>query len=438
MTGTSGNGGIGEGIRNVVGKIHGTGEAIRGKTLAALDDASGDRTTAAKNEAIANKGVDEFQHGYQGHARNAGVTPADTDAERLGTTHSTSTTYGAGAGAGTGSTNVGPHSTNVGNKLDPRYDSDGDHRADPLSSVSGTGTAVGSTNVGTHSTNVGNKLDPRFDSDADHRANPGSAVGGQGYTYPTPLSASCLAQTDGAGDQSQPFHWPQHEHRGSIGGTSGLEAAQKLDPLYEPGQDSMHYSALTNIHRHRGSIGGTSGLHPAEKLDPPEIVRGPGRSQPEPFYHQPVAAHQSRTALGVFEAEDDSSESEETGHRSDTHISPQYNDRFERKDYFPDKAEPNMQIDPDIAARRKSYSAYDPYPPIKRSEYYRKSSEPKYECKRKGSGPCDRTSRKGSETREEPSSRANTHKSDFLNLLDPRVDRRAVRREQAEDMERGA
>ncbi|KAI8937177.1 hypothetical protein NX059_006389 [Plenodomus lindquistii] len=181
MTGTSGSGGIGEGIRNVVGKVHGTGEAIRGKTLAALDDASGDRTSAAKNEAIANKGADEFQHGYQGHARNAGVTPADTDAQRLGTTHSTTTTHGTGLGVGAGSTNNGPHSTNVGNKVDPRFDSDADHRANPLSSTSGTG--AGSTNVGTHSTNVGNKIDPRFDSDADHRANPGSAVGGQGHVY---------------------------------------------------------------------------------------------------------------------------------------------------------------------------------------------------------------------------------------------------------------
>ncbi|KAH9877275.1 hypothetical protein IAQ61_002639 [Plenodomus lingam] len=206
MTGTSGRGGLGEGIRNVVGKVHvshstmayilkqkacnehnlhrrhtdssqGTGEAIRGKTLAALDDASGDRTAAAKNDAIANKGLDEFQNGYQGRAGDAGVTPADADAQRMGTTHSTSTTHGTGVG----SANVGPHSTNTGNKLDPRYDSDADHRADPLSSVSGTGTGPGSTNVGTHSTNVGNKLDPRFDSDADHRADPGSVVGGQGY-----------------------------------------------------------------------------------------------------------------------------------------------------------------------------------------------------------------------------------------------------------------
>lgn len=74
--------------------------------------------------------------------------------EQANTTHSTSTNYG-------------PHSTNIGNKLDPRFDSDTDHR----------GTATTSTNAGPHSTNIGNKLDPTVDSDMDHRANPTSGIG---------------------------------------------------------------------------------------------------------------------------------------------------------------------------------------------------------------------------------------------------------------------
>ena len=71
----------------------------------------------------------------------------------------------------TTATNYGSHNSNIGNKVDPRYDSDMDHR----------GTATGSTNAGPHTTNVGNKLDPRFDSDVDHRADPTSNVGGTGY-----------------------------------------------------------------------------------------------------------------------------------------------------------------------------------------------------------------------------------------------------------------
>ena len=145
--------------KHVLTLLQGTGEAIRGTVLSTVDQASGDRASAVKNQEIANKGVDEWDRGYRGHATSAGVTPVDADAARLNTTQHTSTNYG-------------PHSTNTGNKLDPRFDSDTDHR----------GTVAGSTNVGPHSTNVGNKLDPRFDSDADHRANPASNVGGTGYS----------------------------------------------------------------------------------------------------------------------------------------------------------------------------------------------------------------------------------------------------------------
>jgi hypothetical protein len=127
--------------------------------MSILDEASGDKASAVKNQEIANKGVDEWDRGYRGHA-SAGVTPVDQDAHRE---HMNTT--------GTTSTNYGSHNSNIGNKLDPRYDSDMDHR----------GTANGSTNVGPHSTNVSNKLDPRVDSDADHRADPTSAVGGNTY-----------------------------------------------------------------------------------------------------------------------------------------------------------------------------------------------------------------------------------------------------------------
>lgn len=197
----------------------------------------------------------------------------------------------------------------------------------------------------------------------------------------------------------------------------------------------MHYSALTDIHQHRGSIGGASGLHLAEKFDPPDTVRVPGFSQPDPFYQQPIAAHQSSMALGSLAAEADSSESEETGHRSVRHTSPQYNDRFERQSHFPNTFESDMHVDPEYALRRKSYSAYDPRPPSKRSDQLRKCSEPKYESKRKDSEPKARSLCKGSESKDEPRSTANPHKSDFLNLLDPRVDRGAVRREQAAERE---
>jgi hypothetical protein len=62
-------GDIGNSIRKGVGIVHGVGEQIRGSINAAVDSASGDKASAAKNQQIANKGVDEFNHGYQGHRK---------------------------------------------------------------------------------------------------------------------------------------------------------------------------------------------------------------------------------------------------------------------------------------------------------------------------------------------------------------------------------
>jgi hypothetical protein len=63
-------GGLGESIRKGVGKVHGTGEAIRGEFNAAIDKAAGDKASATKNEEIAQRGVDEFDGGYRGHGNS--------------------------------------------------------------------------------------------------------------------------------------------------------------------------------------------------------------------------------------------------------------------------------------------------------------------------------------------------------------------------------
>jgi hypothetical protein len=169
MSGGHSSSGIGDAVKKGVGMVHvrlsdphalfehhtdmiqGTGEAIRGNFNAAVDQASGDRLGVDKNAAVASKGADEIDHGYHRAGHGAGVTPVDR--ERMNTTQTAATNYGS-------------HSTNTANKLDPRFDSDLDHR----------GTATGSTNVGHHSNNVANKFDPRIDSDADHRANPNSTI----------------------------------------------------------------------------------------------------------------------------------------------------------------------------------------------------------------------------------------------------------------------
>ncbi|KAJ5025009.1 hypothetical protein PSV08DRAFT_251740 [Bipolaris maydis] len=294
MTGAHSGPGLGDAIRKGVNMVHGTGEAIRGNAMSMVDEASGDKASAFKNQEIANKGVDEWDSGYRGHATSAGVAPTNT----------TST-----------STNYGPHDSNIGNKLDPRFDSDTDHR----------GTATNSTNAGPHSTNMGNKLDPRFDSDQDHRADPTSTIGAGLHTV-LPLQ-----QTDVTDDKEivwNPSHglrdtWhvshkhqhgpnPPHEHRGSIGALSGLEAAKKLDPVFSvrPDAESMKYTSHANIHRLRGSISGASGLQAAQKLDPPTfepahapsevLAHGPGHNQPDPSYYHPKPTYQSNVAKSLY------------------------------------------------------------------------------------------------------------------------------------------
>ena len=75
-------------------------------------------------------------------------------------------------GSNEGSTNYGPHSTDIANKLDPRVDSDTDHR----------GTDQGSTNYGSHSTNVDNKPDVCGNSVLDCRG-PDTSQPGQSGTF---------------------------------------------------------------------------------------------------------------------------------------------------------------------------------------------------------------------------------------------------------------
>jgi hypothetical protein len=85
------------------------------------------------------------------------------------------------------------------NKLDPRVDSDRDHRAAPYSSgahsnVMGAGTTTGHHTAGPHQSNLANKADPRVDSDRDHRAGLGGVGAGVGShhlgnTGPAPTTA---------------------------------------------------------------------------------------------------------------------------------------------------------------------------------------------------------------------------------------------------------
>jgi len=86
----------------------------------------------------------------------------------------------------------GPHNSRVANATDPRVDSDrdGSRNLGAASNTRGTGTngnysgagtgltnTTASTNAGPHSSNIANKLDPRIDTDRDGSRNLGAASG---------------------------------------------------------------------------------------------------------------------------------------------------------------------------------------------------------------------------------------------------------------------
>jgi hypothetical protein len=133
-----------------------------------------------------------------------------TNPNTTGGAHGGAYTQGTHAGTGNGyntSTNAGPHSSNIANKLDPRVDSDRDnshnlgaanygpggatnpnttggvHGGAYTHGTTGVGNGNGyntSTNAGPHSSNIANKLDPRVDSDRDNSHNLGAANYGPG------------------------------------------------------------------------------------------------------------------------------------------------------------------------------------------------------------------------------------------------------------------
>jgi hypothetical protein len=168
---------------------------------------------------------------------NAADPRIDSDNSRI--THGNaghSTTGGYGASHSTNTT-AGPHDSNVANKLDPRVDSDldgsrnlgaaegntgysGSHLGNNSGGHTGfTGGVSHSTNAGPHDGNLGNKLDPRVDSDLDGRGNRhGAATGGI-------LGASGSHATAGSGTAQ------------NTAGPHNSDMLNKVDPRVDSNRD---------------------------------------------------------------------------------------------------------------------------------------------------------------------------------------------------------
>lgn len=252
-----------------------------------------------------------------------GTTATGTHGSALGsgTTHGTSGVTGTGAGFGSthstaGGTNVGPHSSNIANKADPRIDSDRDNRArhegltgaglgsthgttHGTSGVTGTGAGLGSThgttatgihgstlgsgtgtphstpiatpgssstNAGPHSSNIANKLDPRVDSDRDNHPQQQSTLVGTG-----PGTTTHGSHTRGA-------------TAGSAIGGSGLGTAGHHDAL----AGSSYNTPLTGTTAGATGTTGITGPHSssiANKLDP-RVDSDAARAQSEGLHRQ--------------------------------------------------------------------------------------------------------------------------------------------------------
>ncbi|KAJ5177327.1 uncharacterized protein N7500_000026 [Penicillium coprophilum] len=214
-------------------------EGLTGAGLGSTHSTTGSTNAGPHDSNIANKLDPRVDSDRDSRAQHAGLSGAGTGAGAgLGSTHHTTATgtHGSTLGSGTGathntiqeqpvyttggpiptpgssSTNAGPHSSNIANKLDPRVDSDRDSSAQHTSGLAGstthgthtrgvphspalggsglntaghqdalagssyntpaTGTTTGATGTtGPHSSSIANKLDPRVDSDVTRAEN---------------------------------------------------------------------------------------------------------------------------------------------------------------------------------------------------------------------------------------------------------------------------
>ncbi|KAJ5807657.1 hypothetical protein N7447_011113 [Penicillium robsamsonii] len=158
------------------GTTHGTSDVTgTGAGLGSTHGTTGSTNAGPHSSNIANKVDPRVDSDRDNRAHHGGLSGAGAGAGAgLGSTHHTTATgtHGSALGSGTGathntireqpvyttggpiatpgssSTNAGPHSSNIANKLDPRVDSDRDSSAQHQSTIAGTG--AGTTTHGTH------------------------------------------------------------------------------------------------------------------------------------------------------------------------------------------------------------------------------------------------------------------------------------------------
>ena len=140
-------------------------------------------TTAGPHSSnLANKADPRVDSDRDG-SRNLGAAQPGYGNTGAGYDNTTGSGYGDRSSTGTGltgtgsrhndpysNTTSGPHSSNLGNKADPRVDSDRDGRSGLTGTTSRHNDPYSNTTSGPHSSNLENKIDPRVDSNHDGRS----------------------------------------------------------------------------------------------------------------------------------------------------------------------------------------------------------------------------------------------------------------------------
>lgn len=154
----------------------------------------------------------------------------------------------------TQSSNHGPHSSNLANKLDPRVDSDRDNRAthtgvddkhlgtskDYGSGTAGATTGTATSTTGPHKSSIANKLDPRVDSTHTVPAGThgtGAGITGAGTTH---TGTHGLGGTTGQGSTlGSSTHGTTHPVTGTTAnaGPHDSNVANKADPRVDSDRD---------------------------------------------------------------------------------------------------------------------------------------------------------------------------------------------------------
>lgn len=281
---------------------HNTAYNTTGTTTAGTTTAAGGYGTS--NTSHANNGphdsklmnkldprVDSDRDGRNafGTTGSADTTTKSFEQSQTQSTPTSTTAHGAG------STNHGPHSSNLMNKLDPRVDSDRDHRSNPTHSTT-TGTTMGagagtmgagtmgtSTTAGPHDSNIANKMDPRVDSD---RSTYGTTTGQYGTTTGTGMTGTGLTGTSTTGTSTgmagTGMTGHQYNTRSTNAGPHDSNLANKMDPRVDSDMDNrarhQHMGTTTGVpagssYASTGTTEqyGTAGPHKSDlmnKLDP--------------------------------------------------------------------------------------------------------------------------------------------------------------------------